>query len=460
MEKKSCRNKFLLSLSLCFSIFVLATGFAPKHLNIISDCIASNVQLQASKAVPTSHFTKQNPASLKPWLTWTKVKGAVVYELELSTTLPKNPESVTKDSNCFYSTKQIYVNGFNADLSQNLTGNHFYWRVRGLDIEGNPISDFSDAEKVYVDPKEDVIAKPIPTAIFNQGPGSILLYPVYDWIPISGAAKFEVEILDALPENPNGIAPSIHRIDSAIVTGSEYYDEKPRVSDEPFYWRVRGLDNDGNPVGVYSDAGELTVSTTPRISVATFGDSITHGGGGISYSPSNWEYDYQHYLDFPTINLGRSGDTSQTMVDRFEQDVLPFHPRYLIIMGGTNSLRGGVPAAEVIANLQTLKEKCLENHIRPVFLTLPPINPANIKRAFNESTVSDWQEQIQLVNEFILTQVYIDITRDMSCPNGILPEKLAVDGLHLDIDGKKIMADAINADWPRIERIPWHKWLD
>jgi len=194
--------------------------------------------------------------------------------------------------------------------------------------------------------------------------------------------------------------------------------------------------------------------------VATFGDSITHGGGGISYSPSNWEYDYQHYLDFPTINLGRSGDTSQTMVDRFEQDVLPFHPRYLIIMGGTNSLRGGVPAAEVIANLQTLKEKCLENHIRPVFLTLPPINPANIKRAFNESTVSDWQEQIQLVNEFILTQVYIDITRDMSCPNGILPEKLAVDGLHLDIDGKKIMADAINADWPRIERIPWHKWLD
>jgi len=251
MKKKSYRNKLLISLSLCFSMFVLPTGFAPKPIDMIATCTATTMNVQANKAISTSHFTKHHPASIKPWLTWTKVKGAVSYELELSTALP---ETSAADPNCFYSTKQVYINGFNADLSKNLKTNHFYWRVRGLNIDGKPISEFSDAEKVYVDPEQEIIEKPIPTSIFDQGPVSTLLYPVYDWIPISGAAKFEVEILDALPENPNGIAPSIHRIDSAIVTGSEYYDEKPRVSDEPFYWRVRGLDNDGNPVGVYSDA--------------------------------------------------------------------------------------------------------------------------------------------------------------------------------------------------------------
>nr|WP_255711076.1 GDSL-type esterase/lipase family protein [Pelosinus baikalensis] len=90
-----------------------------------------------------------------------------------------------------------------------------------------------------------------------------------------------------------------------------------------------------------------------HVAVATFGDSITHGGGSVSYSPADWEYSYQYYLDFPSVNLGKSGDTSQTMVERFEQDVLPFHPQYLIILAGTNSLRGGVTAENVIADLKS-----------------------------------------------------------------------------------------------------------
>lgn len=460
MREKISRSKFLISLSLCLSIFVLSLFCLAKPLKIISSCMANNAALQQEAPVPTVHFPKQHPASAKPILTWTKVKGAVAYELELATTLPEDSEASNPNPNAFYSTKKIYGNGFNADLPLDLANNFFYWRVRGLGMEGNPISDFSDGEKVYVDYKKEVILKPIPTSIFNQDIASVLLYPVYSWVPITGANKYEVEILDDLPENPNGIEPSEHRIDAAIITGSEYYDEKPRISDDPFYWRVRGLDEDGNPVGVYSDAGQfITNPTTMYFAVATFGNSITHGGGGMSYSPADWEYSYQHYLDFPTINLGRSGDTTQTMVERFDDDVLPFSPRYLIILAGTNSLRGGVPAEDVIADLLALKAKCLKNSIRPVFLTLPPINPDNIKRAFDEPTAPDWQEQIQIVNDFIETQVHIDITRDMDSPDGVLPTELAVDGLHLDIDGKKLMADAINADWPRIESLSWRYWI-
>lgn len=459
MKRILYRSTFLISFSLSFVMLVWAGCFISETTEVMSVLAARRTNVQVNKPVPTIHFSRQRPASIKPVLTWTKVEGAVAYELELLTKLPENTDKTVSNPTCFFLTKKIYVNGFNADLSV-YKGESFYWRVRGLDIDGNPIGLFSDAEKVYIDREQDVIQKPVPTSIFNQRNGATLLYPVYAWIPINGAEKYEVEILDDLPENPNGVAPSIHRIDSAIAEGFDYYDKNPRISENSFYWRVRGLDHDGNPVGVYSDAGKFSVNPNRHVVVATYGDSITHGGGSVSYSPADWEYSYQYYLNFPSINLGKSGDTSETMVERFEQDVLPFQPQYLIILAGTNSLRGGVTAENVIADLKELKGKCLVNNIRPVFLTLPPINPDNIKKVFDEPTASDWQEQMLLVNNFIRTQVHIDVAREMENTNGILSSKLAIDGLHLDIEGKKKIAAAVNANWVRIAGLPWQRWSE
>ncbi len=456
--KRFIKNTFLILFVLSLTTLTWAGPFIFNAPDLLTAWAACKTQSRANTPVPTVHFSEQNPASVRPVLTWTKVDGAVAYELELLTKPPGNSNK-SSDTTCFFSTKKIYVNGFNADVSVDFKGEIFYWRVRALDVDGNPISRFSEAEKVYVDRQKKVIQKPLPISIFNQSTGATLLYPVYAWIPVSGAEKYEVEILDALPENPNGIAPSRHRIDSAIAVGFDYYDKNPRISNKPFYWRVRGLDQDGNPVGVYSDAGKFIVNAGKHAVVATYGDSITHGGGGISHPPSDWEYSYQHYLDFPTINLGKSGDTSQTMVERFDEDVLPFHPRYLIILAGTNSLRGGVAAEDVIADLEELKEKCLVNNIRPIFLTLPPINPDKIKKAFDEPTVSDWQQQMRLVNDFIRTQEHIDVAREMETKNGILPSKLAVDGLHLDIEGKKKIAAAVNANWNRITGLSGRKMV-
>jgi lysophospholipase L1-like esterase len=454
----------LISFLLCFALLALAGGFIfgtgwPEKMADSSQGktpvqSSGRVRAQSDRPVPTVHFSKQSPASVKPVLTWSKVEGAVAYEIRLFAENPVNTDKNGLQPVPFFTTTQIYVNGFNADLSRDFAGEYFYWQVRGLDIDGKPIGLFSDAEKVDISRQVAVLEKPTPTSILNQKTGVTLLYPVYSWIPVAGADKYEIEILDDLPENPNGIAPSIHRIEAAVAGGFDYYDEAPRISEKPLYWRVRGLDQAGNPVGVYSDAGEFGANPHRHMALATFGDSITHGGGGVSYSPADLEYSYQHYLDFPTINLGKSGDTSQTLVERFERDVLPFKPQYLLILAGTNSLRGGVTAQSVIADLKVLREKCLANGIQPVFLTLPPINPDNIKRIFNEETAPDWREQMQLVNDFIRTQEHIDVAKEMEYASGILPTKLAVDGLHLDIKGKKKIAAVINANWARIAHSP------
>lgn len=448
-------RKFVLLATGCFLLSAAAIswtdapvcGKAAKKIESVS--IESGKQPQATQAMATVHYPPQQPASLRPMLRWSKVDGAVAYELEI---LQEAPEDPARFAAPLFSTKQIYVNGYNADLSQSAALSYLYWRVRGLDIEGKAIGPFSTAEKIYIDRKKAFVQSPVPTSIFNKSTGAALLYPVYAWIPIHGASTYEVEILDAPPENPGGIEPSRHRIDAAIAKGFDYYDDTARISEKTLYWRVRGLDQDGNPVGLYSAAEAFNIDLKQPAPIATYGDSITHGGGDLSYSPADWEYSYQHYLDFPTINLAQSGDTSESMVARFERDVVPFRPEYLLILAGTNSLRGGASAESVIADLAALREKCLAHQIQPIFLTLPPIHPKHIERAFNQSTAPTWKRKIARVNQFIRTQNHIETARFLDDGSGLLAARFGVDGLHPGPAGKQRMAAAINAHWKEVTR--------
>lgn len=405
------------------------------------------------KPQPTSLYPIDTPAGDNSTLTWTVVPGAIYYEIEFLNSPPENPNGIVPSQFQVFASREVFTNGYNTDLSA-FAETKLYWRVRALDYDGNPQGVFSDAVELNIDHSLRQPSKPLINTTFNIEGMATPLYPVYSWIPINGAASYEVEITTALPENPNGTSPSQYRIwRQEVVTGADCYDEQPRNIPGVYYWRVRGLNKDGEPVGVYSDAAPFVVDLSKGNYSATFGDSITHGGGAISYSPSDWEYDYQTYLKFPTINLGKSGDTSESLVDRFDQDVLPYHPKYLIILGGTNSLRGGTPATQVIKDLSTIRDKCLFNGIRPIFLTLPPINPPAIDRAFNEETTQNWREQFDAVNVFIRQQrYYIDLDPYFCDADRELPNHYAIDGLHPDLEGKKLMAQIINVNWARVTR--------
>ena len=229
----------------------------------------------------------------------------------------------------------------------------------------------------------------------------------------------------------------------------DWYDDSPRMSTQTLYWRVRAYTKDDQPLGVYCPPQVMTINPDKPYTVGTLGDSITHGGGDLSYSPSDWEFSYQYYLDFDTINLGESGDTSEMTKERFEKDVLPFHLKYLIIMTGSNSLRGWTSADDVISDLAAIKEKCLDHGIQPIFLTLPPINPANIKKAFDEPTAENWQERFQKVNAWIRQQPHIDLAAKIP-EDRELPTALGIDGIHLNSTGKQLMAQAINEQWASV----------
>ena len=430
--------------------FVSAYGMFGKVFESPSTIMNPNFPEPAHPVV-IFHYTKEKPASLMPFLVWHNVPEAVCYEVELLSA-PPEIEGGISHSKMFHlaSTQQIFTNGWQADLHPYQNYETIYWRARALGFHHEPIGEFCKAEPIVID-----VSKPLPNCPlinnFDLMPNfKEPLYPVYDWIPLNAkAAKYEVELLDHKPPIENDTEPSSDSLwrQTTLDTAS-CYDEYGRPFAGDYYWRVRALDAKGNAIGTWSNSEKFTVDAyNDGVDIAVFGDSISHGGGAVSYSPHALEYSYLTYLDFPTVNLSRSGDTSHTSLERFDNDVLRYKPKNLIILTGTNSLRApNINANAVIDDLGEIRSKCYQNNIRPIFLTLMPINPTNIKNAFHTETDPNWRQKLNQINEYIRSQTYyIDLEPYFyDVMQTKLDDRLSVDGLHPDIKGKMMMAEIIN----------------
>lgn len=422
------------------------------RINGPSDFIANPNFPDPPRPVPIFRYSSQNPASLMPFLVWHTVPSAVCYEVELLSGPPDAEGGIALSKrNHLYSTKAVFTNGWQADL-RSYARNHrtIFWRVRALGLHHEPIGVFSDAEPLPIDENQPIPDHPLINAFDRMPDFEQPLYPVFEWIPLNGVERYEVELLTHPPRVENNTVPVSDRAwFKTVANASTCYDEYPRPYAGEYYWRVRGVDANGNTIGTYSDSDEFIVKEhDSRVFAAAFGDSITHGGGAVSYSPAALEYSYTTYLDFPALNLARSGDTSRTSLERFEQDVLPFRPKNLLILTGTNSLRAtDISEDDVIADIRAVRDLCNRNDIRPIFLTLMPINPQSIAFAFHATTDPRWRTKLNKINAYIRElPYYIDLEPYFyDRTKTVMDYDFSIDGLHPDIRGKMLMGEIINA---------------
>lgn len=402
-----------------------------------------NSALAAGKADgPTDSPTVREESKEKlVLLTWQDDPESVRYEVEIFRGLPSDLDRNQPLEDHLYDNQRIYSNKVLVDLSQFPDGTEpLYWRVRPIDANWEGMGPFSSPMEVRSTMKPVSRNAPYPN-VYRPGNGSTLLYPVYSYAGNPGAAKYEVEVTSAYPENTEGTAPSKYRVFSKITSLSNVYDDNPRIG--TFYWRVRGLDENGNAVGIWSMPEKVRTNPEEHFDVGIYGDSITQGGGHLYHSPADMAYSYVTYLDFPAVNMGRSGDTTEMMEDRFDHDVLPFHVKYLLIMGGINDLRMGADPNKVIGHLEAIRKKCIEHHITPILLTIVPINPENIQKYYGDVTYSGWQESVKIVNDYIRSQPHIDTAAPFA-DYPVMPSELAMDGIHGDWNAKQMIAGEIN----------------
>lgn len=375
-------------------------------------------------------------------LSWPDDPESVRYEVEILRGLPADLDRNQPSDDAVYQNKKIYTSEVLVD--RNSLGNleNLYWRVRPINAEWEGIGPFSSPRELRSTAKPMSRRAPYPQ-VSHPGNGAALLYPVYAYAGVPGAVKYEVEVTKEYPENVNDFRPSKHRVWSTLTTLSNVYDQNSRIG--TYYWRVRGISADGNPVGVWSLPEKVRNSPEARIDVGIFGDSITQGGGHLYHSPADMAYSYVAYLDFPAINMGKSGDTTEMMENRFEKDVLPFHVKTLLIMGGINDLRMGQDPEKVIGHLKNISAKCRAHGITPILLTIVPLNPDQIQKYYGETTFEGWRAAVDQVNEFIRSEPHIDTAAPFKNFE-VMPAELALDGIHGDWNAKQMIAGEINRE--------------
>lgn len=365
-------------------------------------------------------------------LSWPLLPGAVRYQVRL---LEGDGEGGWK---LLQSYNDVFAPGLELSLSVLPLGVPAGgWQVQGFDRQGHRVGE-SEIYSMGEAEKEPTA----PLTLDEYGAMAYLpVYPVYAWVPVLHASSYEVEVWRAA-DAPGGQAERVRHFYTyeAIV-----YDTEGFKLAGHYWWRVRALDEEGRRYSDWSPPVNWQV-TAPTM-VAAIGDSITHGGGTIMTPPCRTLYNWQTYSAVPVKNIGCSGDTTAMMAERFEEDVLPFVPQILVIMGGVNDFRVGTPASVSIHYLAKIGEKCHQYGITPVFVTAPPIHPGLMAgMAEIEAAAEDWQEQQARLNDWIMAQKYaVDVATALADEVGNLRAEYTSDGLHPDHLAKRYIGETIGA---------------
>lgn len=163
----------------------------------------------------------------------------------------------------------------------------------------------------------------------------------------------------------------------------------------------------------------------------------------------NW---YELFYDFSKVsgqavyNRGISGDTTDRLLERLDDNVLSINPKNIVLLIGTNDIGRGLPLSMSVENVSKIieitKEKCPD-----VNFILQAVYPIN--RGMRDKFEKRSNEKIELMNkEFIKLSekygcVWLDITGKLKDETGNLKKEYTYDGLHLNVNAYKIVAENV-----------------
>lgn len=176
-----------------------------------------------------------------------------------------------------------------------------------------------------------------------------------------------------------------------------------------------------------------------EIKVICLGDSLTNGYGSIDGKS------YPYYLnqlmpDSIVLNKGINGQTTNQIKSRFYDDVLLNHPKFVIIIAGTNDFFINVPVNFIEKHLDELYSLALENGITPVLCTIPPSN--EFSKPGQVLELNNWVRTKAIQKHLPFVDLY-HVLEDPSKSGTLNPEYDSGDGTHLNNKGYKLIANEI-----------------
>lgn len=165
------------------------------------------------------------------------------------------------------------------------------------------------------------------------------------------------------------------------------------------------------------------------------GDSITE-----IYNYTELFQEYSEKTGLKVYNRGISGDTSNRLLERFEENVLSIKPANIVLLIGTNDLNCSADIYCIIDNIEKMidltAEKCPDSRL--ILLGVYPVGNNQGMRS---------NEDIKNLNarlaELSITKniIFLDLFDKLSDKDGKLDSAYTYDGLHLNAQGFEIVTD-------------------
>lgn len=171
-----------------------------------------------------------------------------------------------------------------------------------------------------------------------------------------------------------------------------------------------------------------------------FGDSLTEFYDTDAAFPS-----------FTSYNRGISGDTTQGMLDRLDNNVLSINPSRIVFLGGANDLNHGLTPDEIVANIREILTRIktalpdCEVYVESLYPVNPYTHPIYLNSVADRKNVD-----ILAINESLIPLceelgcTYINVHDLLTDGNGDLCEDLTMDGLHVNAEGYAIVTEILS----------------
>ena len=131
------------------------------------------------------------------------------------------------------------------------------------------------------------------------------------------------------------------------------------------------------------------------------------------------------------------------MLIRFRQDVIDLHPKYVVILAGTNDIAcntGYIALEDILGNIQSMCELAKAHRIKPVLCSVTP----SVQFGWRKS-ITDVAGKISELNAMIKEYArnsripYIDYHSALAAEDGSFPKEFSYDGVHPNLAGYKVM---------------------
>lgn len=204
----------------------------------------------------------------------------------------------------------------------------------------------------------------------------------------------------------------------------------------------------GDAWGKYIEPVSETYTSLIRNNIFNYGVKCAVIGDSISdtnyTNPRNFDskwYSLALYGSNKVVscgaNAGKSGDTTQQMLNRLYADVIVKNPNFCFVLAGTNDLGANVPVNTITKNIETILFRLMDANISPVLCTVLPRNPAS---TYSTRIIQLNQKirNLSIKHRVTMLDFYSVV---VNVNNGELLSTYSDDGLHPNSAGKKVLSD-------------------